>query len=626
MKEKFNPKITIVIPVYNGSNYLEEAIQSALKQTYKNKEILVINDGSNDNGKTERIALKYINKIKYYSKENGGVSSALNLALEKMTGEYFSWLSHDDLYYEDKLEKQIEFIANNELMNKKICLFSDYSIIDENGLLIAESKKDHKELEEKPEYALLRGHINGITILIPKKAFDEFGKFDENLRCTQDYDMWAKMMTKYKFIHQPEVLAKTRIHGKRDTATNPAVVSEGDMLWIRLIEAVSDKRKAELEETKLKYYQELSKFLETTPYSGAKEHCDNKIKIIEEQLDKIIPDIKVSIIIPFYNREKETIVAIDSALNQTHDNIEIILINDGSNENIEKLEEKVKKNERIKYIKFAKNCGVSHSRNIGIKYAKGDYIAFLDSDDLFMREKIEKQLKTMVLNNAIFSHTSYMRKEKGVKTYIDTSNIKGNVFPQFISNCTIATPTVMVKREYLIDNNLQYDEEMNEGEDICFYINILKEIDVSSIKEPLTVVNTCSLSSAYNYKKQRRGLKNIIRYLLNNKETRHYNKEIYTLCHELYVLYCKDNNILTEADIYKKMSNVLTEEKEQLEKQIDTLNDQLYDLQNQLSLSQNELINLKNSTSWKITKPFRIVSLYIKRVIKKVLKYVNKKN
>ena len=85
---KFNPKVSIIIPVYNGSNYLKEAIDSALEQTYKNIEIIVVNDGSRDNGATEKIVKSYGDRIRYYKKDNGGVSTALNLGIEKMTGEY----------------------------------------------------------------------------------------------------------------------------------------------------------------------------------------------------------------------------------------------------------------------------------------------------------------------------------------------------------------------------------------------------------------------------------------------------------------------------------------------------------------------------------------------------------
>ena len=78
------PLVSIVIPVYNGSNYMREAIDSALAQTYENVEIIVVNDGSTDDGETDRIARSYGDKIRYFAKDNGGVSSALNKGIKEM--------------------------------------------------------------------------------------------------------------------------------------------------------------------------------------------------------------------------------------------------------------------------------------------------------------------------------------------------------------------------------------------------------------------------------------------------------------------------------------------------------------------------------------------------------------
>ena len=81
----FHPLVSIVIPVYNGANYMREAIDSALAQTYKNIEVIVVNDGSTDN--TDEIAKSYGDKIRYFKKENGGVATALNLGIREMRGE-----------------------------------------------------------------------------------------------------------------------------------------------------------------------------------------------------------------------------------------------------------------------------------------------------------------------------------------------------------------------------------------------------------------------------------------------------------------------------------------------------------------------------------------------------------
>ena len=108
MSMRNQPKVSIVIPVFNGSDFLNQAIDSALAQTYPNLEIIVVNDGSTDEGKTERIAESYGPKIRYFWKTNGRVASALNFGIQRMTGDYFSWLSHDDVYYPEKIHEQMD--------------------------------------------------------------------------------------------------------------------------------------------------------------------------------------------------------------------------------------------------------------------------------------------------------------------------------------------------------------------------------------------------------------------------------------------------------------------------------------------------------------------------------------
>lgn len=232
------PKVSIVIPVYNGSNYMSEAIDSALAQTYKNIEVLVINDGSNDNGKTREIALSYGNKIRYFEKLNGGVATALNLGIREMRGEYFSWLSHDDVYYPDKVEKQINYLKNEK--NKNVIMYSDFDFINNLSEFIRTVKiKNTNTINIS--YALLTDHpIHGCTVLIPKMCFDIIGLFNEDLKTTQDYDMWFRMSRVFCFIHIPEPLIKSRTHDGQSSRTIKIHATEIDEYYVKCLERLSE--------------------------------------------------------------------------------------------------------------------------------------------------------------------------------------------------------------------------------------------------------------------------------------------------------------------------------------------------------------------------------------------------
>lgn len=217
MNELFHPLVSIIIPVYNGSNYVKEAIDSALAQTYENVEILVVNDGSNDDGKTEAIARSYGDKIRYFHKENGGVSSALNLGIREMKGEYFSWLSHDDKYLPDKIKNQVETLALCE--NKKTLALCENLQMDKNGELLSKTAKAYFPkartfTDKEALYHLFKlGTFCGCSLLIPKTALKEAGGFDENLRYNQDGFMWAKIfLNGYALVYKQDVDCIMRIH------------------------------------------------------------------------------------------------------------------------------------------------------------------------------------------------------------------------------------------------------------------------------------------------------------------------------------------------------------------------------------------------------------------------------
>lgn len=252
MNEKYTPLISIVIPVYNGSNYMREAIDSALAQTYKNTEIIVVNDGSKDDGATRDVALSYGERIRYFEKENGGSSSALNMGIANMKGEWFSWLSHDDLYVPEKLEKQIEFInsigADIAEISKHI-FFSASDMIDADGKIIRASNYEQaRVLSDKVEKFPHNGYLiaeptvysfHGCSCLIHKAAFADVGTLDESLRLINDVDLWYRLYAAgYKVHYIPESLVKGRVHSAQVSVSagysyhNP----EQDMFWNRSLD------------------------------------------------------------------------------------------------------------------------------------------------------------------------------------------------------------------------------------------------------------------------------------------------------------------------------------------------------------------------------------------------------
>lgn len=206
---EFNPKVSIIIPVYNGENYMKEAIDSALNQTYKNIEIIVVNDGSTD--QTEKICFLYGDKIRYFKKDNGGQSSALNYGIQQMKSDYFSWLSHDDVYLPVKIQTQIDYLENSA--DKDIILFSDFESINKNSEVIEQHRYPQSMLANiRYQFLAAKPVIHGCSALIPKSCFDKVGLFELDKPCTSDVRLFYRMSEKYRFVHIPEILIQGRVH------------------------------------------------------------------------------------------------------------------------------------------------------------------------------------------------------------------------------------------------------------------------------------------------------------------------------------------------------------------------------------------------------------------------------
>ena len=263
---QYEPLVTIIIPVYNGSNFMREAIDAALTQTYSNLEILVINDGSRDGGASEKIALSYGDKIKFYNKENGGVSTALNYALEKMHGEWFSWLSHDDLYYPEKIEKQVAFINHlleeDPQMNlKKIAIHCATESIDKDGKVIKTPSYADLQIKEDTLDVIIGNvynyRLSGCSFLLPYACYQELGGFREDIRTVSDVEYWYRLLFNgYQFYcMKNDILVQNRSHGKQVGKTKVTLFDqELDVLHISIADQLAQVPEYNTTEVFQKYY------------------------------------------------------------------------------------------------------------------------------------------------------------------------------------------------------------------------------------------------------------------------------------------------------------------------------------------------------------------------------------
>ena len=313
---KSNPLVSIIIPVYNGANFLREAIDSALRQTYSNIEVIVVNDGSNDNGATREIARSFGEKIRYFEKENGGVASALNLGVRNMNGDYFSWLSHDDLYMPRKIETALEALdaAGNMLLPVQTGWTKYY--MDDGSLSdqLFSTGKFSLDYYQSGLLSVLMGLINGCALLIHKRYFKEYGLFDESLLTTQDYAKWFEMFRKEKFIYVNDVLVKSRIHKMQTTNTFDDIKGNQSKLYKWMAEELCED---DAEYLGIDYYKLLGMALtrfDNCGHSEATSLIANKMlringkkhddKESREFMNRINPDAKKYIYIVWEIEEK----------------------------------------------------------------------------------------------------------------------------------------------------------------------------------------------------------------------------------------------------------------------------------------------------------------------------------
>jgi glycosyltransferase involved in cell wall biosynthesis len=275
-KNQCMPLVSIVIPVYNGSNYLREAIESAISQTYRNCEILVVNDGSDDRDETEKIALSYGSKIRYFKKENGGVASALNVGIHEMRGEYFSWLSHDDVYYPHKIEKEIEMVTAGSDPTKIVHCGYEFYDMDTNERTGTDFLRYYpKQVFTNSVFPVFQVQLHACSALVHKSNFERVGMFDESIRTVQDIEMWFRLLRHERSLFVDEPLMMVREHHAAGSRTERCYKKETCQIYEKLIDKMTEDEIADIYGSAWNFLVRMAGFIRS--YGGNAEALEMRL-------------------------------------------------------------------------------------------------------------------------------------------------------------------------------------------------------------------------------------------------------------------------------------------------------------------------------------------------------------
>jgi len=279
MASSFEPLNTVIIPVYNGADYLREAINSVINQTYRNIEILVVDDGSNDSGETQRVLRGFGSRIRIISQQNGGTATALNTGFNNAQGEFLHWLSHDDLYLPDKVGDMMSALKKETRRHETI-LLSGWYFIDENRIMFGQ--KDPQKLlpfklRTNPYWLILLAFVNGCTICIPKKLWLKTGLFRTDLPTTQDYEYWLRLLPKSNIRLVSPIQTANRTHSMQGSLQIKGHQNEADSTYLATLLAIRGQYQKLLQLSDIICLLRIEEHLKPSIYEKSKDFVSREI-------------------------------------------------------------------------------------------------------------------------------------------------------------------------------------------------------------------------------------------------------------------------------------------------------------------------------------------------------------
>jgi glycosyltransferase involved in cell wall biosynthesis len=553
-----NTKVSIIIPIYNMEKYLEECLDTAIGQTLKDIEIICVNDGSQDNSLS--IIKKYMaidDRIVLIDQENLGVATARNNAMNIATGEFICFMDPDDWYPESdiletlyitakehnvnicggsfseyypngdvitdfKLEKskykfdkdmlmfynqyQFEFgyhrfVYKTEFLRKHNIYFPQYVRFQDPPFFITAMVNAKKFYAiSKVTYAYRAGNFKTIQ-WTERKASDLFKGLIDNLRLSNEYGLneLHYMTAKRLSVNYKDIFIDV-IHEVTDTKNFLNLVGNAENVANYTV-----LKKDGLDEKYREFLKTLYYLLWTNEVKDAigyeNSNIDDKFDVIRKS-----DNVKVSVIVPFYNDEKYVSDCLESLRDQTMKELQIICVNDGSQDNSRSIVEEFSKyDERIEIID-KENGGLSSARNVGISRAKGKYLMFLDSDDYLDLDSIRylytvaEQDDTDIIDFdavAFFETKEDEEKNSNYKSFYERKYNSNEVClgEEYFSECIQNNdfkPSVclhFMKTSFIKDNG------------ITFYEGILHEDNLFTLQSLLMATRVKYINKKYYYRR-----------------------------------------------------------------------------------------------------------------------------
>jgi glycosyltransferase involved in cell wall biosynthesis len=415
------PLVSVIIPVFNGENFIREAVENVLSQKYPALEVIIINDGSTD--RTEEIIRQLPADVRYFTQQNCGPSAARNKGIQDASGEFITFLDADDLWPENNLNIMVDEMLKNPGMD----VIRGYAQLMEFNKTSGCYEYIGNPKESFPHYI-------GAAIY-RKSAFEKVGLFDSMLRFGEDSDWYLRA-------------GELNLNIKRLEETSLFVRRHGGNMT------------------------EGRNMLELNVMKVFKKSLERRRK--QEQVNTLKP--LVSVIIPVFNTEKYLGEAIQSVLSQSYKPLEIIIVDDGSTDNTAKIVESFGSLVRYHY---QKNSGPGAARNQGIKMANGDFFAFLDADDLWMADKMKLQWMAFEEDPRLdmaFGHIQQFHTPELPQAQKDRTRIPVEIMPGHHAG------SMLIKKEAFLRTGL-FKEELRVGEFIDWYARAT-ELNLKSIMLP----------------------------------------------------------------------------------------------------------------------------------------------